>query len=78
VLAPELYLMALPPMLDERAGTMEERAVEVPGPLTGRLGALARSTGLGTVEQSLPAKVVRRVGFVGSLVPTRIARSART
>ncbi len=53
VLAPELYLMALPAMLDERAGSMEERAVEIPGPLTERLGALARETGLWLVPGSV-------------------------
>ncbi len=46
VLAPELYLMALPPILDEREWTSGERAVAVPGPLTDRLGKLARETGL--------------------------------
>jgi formamidase len=53
VLAPELHLMALPPMLDERAGTMEERAVEIPGPLTERLAALARDTQLWIVPGSV-------------------------
>lgn len=53
VLAPELHLMALPPMLDEREGTMEERAVEIPGPLTERLAALARETGLWLVPGSV-------------------------
>jgi predicted amidohydrolase len=46
VLAPELHLMALSPMLEEMDGTKEDRAVPVPGPLTERLGALARETGL--------------------------------
>jgi formamidase len=46
VLAPELHLMALPALLDESGDTMAERAVELPGPLTDRLGALARETGL--------------------------------
>jgi formamidase len=53
VLAPELYLMALPPMLGEREGTMEDRAVDIPGPLTERLGALARETGLWLVPGSV-------------------------
>jgi len=46
VVAPELHLMALPPMLAERDGTAADRAVEIPGQLTERLGALARETGL--------------------------------
>jgi formamidase len=53
VLAPELHLMALPPMLDELDGTEEERAVEIPGPLTERLGALAKDTGLWLVPGSV-------------------------
>jgi formamidase len=53
VLAPELHLMALPPMLDERDGTMEARAVEIPGPLTGRLCELARASGLWLVPGSV-------------------------
>ena len=53
VLAPELHLMALPGLLDETGDTMAERAVELPGPLTGRLGALARETGLWLVPGSV-------------------------
>src|SRR6476660_6632348 len=45
VVAPELHLMAIPPLLEDE-GPPEERAVPVPGPLTERLGALARETGL--------------------------------
>jgi formamidase len=45
VVAPELHLMALPPLLEDE-GPPEARAVPVPGPLTERLGALARETGL--------------------------------
>jgi formamidase len=53
VVAPELHLMALPPMLDAMDGTVEDRAVEIPGPLTERLCALARETGLWLVPGSL-------------------------
>jgi formamidase len=53
VLAPELHLMALPGLLDESGDTMAERAVELPGPLTDRLGALARETGLWLVPGSV-------------------------
>ncbi len=58
VLAPELHLMALPPMLDSMNGTPLERAVEIPGPLTERLGSLARETGLWLV----PGSVYERAG----------------
>ena len=53
VLAPELHLMALPPMLDAMNGSKEDRAVPIPGPLTERLGALARETGLWLVPGSV-------------------------
>src|SRR6266550_2352509 len=53
VLAPELHLMALPPMLEAMDDTVADRAVEIPGPLTERLGALARETGVWLVPGSL-------------------------
>jgi formamidase len=53
VVAPELHLMALPPMLDAIDDTVADRAVEIPGPLTERLGALARETGVWLVPGSL-------------------------
>jgi formamidase len=53
VMAPELHLMALPPMLDAMDGTPADRAVSVPGPLTERLGELARETGLWLVPGSV-------------------------
>jgi formamidase len=53
VVAPELHLMALPPLLEEE----HEVSVEVPGELTGRLGDLARETGLWL----LPGSVYERV-----------------
>ena len=58
VVAPELHLMALPPLLEEGGVSEIELAVEVPGPLTERLGALARETGLWLV----PGSVYERVG----------------
>jgi formamidase len=58
VLAPELHLMALPALLDETGDAMEERAVELPGPLTDRLGALARETGLWLVPGSVWERTV--------------------
>jgi formamidase len=53
VVAPELYLMAIPPMLDEMTATKEELATPVPGPLTERLGALARETGVWLIPGSV-------------------------
>jgi formamidase len=53
VVAPELHLMALPGLLDESGDVMEERAVDVPGELTDRLGKLARETGLWLVPGSV-------------------------
>src|SRR5262245_55004623 len=59
VAAPELHLMALPPLLDEDDGAAPENlAVDVPGELTDRLGTLARETGLWLV----PGSVYERVG----------------
>ena len=53
VTAPELHLMALGGLLDEQPGWEEQVAVEIPGPLTERLGALARETGLWLVPGSV-------------------------
>jgi predicted amidohydrolase len=58
VLAPELHLMALPPLLEEHGVSPSELAVDVPGELTDRLGALARDTGLWLV----PGSIYERVG----------------
>lgn len=58
VLAPELHLMALPPLLEEDGVSPADLAVDVPGELTERLGALARETGLWLV----PGSVYERVG----------------
>jgi formamidase len=58
VLAPELHLMALPPLLEEHGVSPRELAGDVPGELTDRLGALARETGLWLV----PGSIYERVG----------------
>ena len=58
VLAPELHLMALPPLLEEDGVSPHDLAVDVPGELTERLGALARETELWLV----PGSVYERVG----------------
>src|SRR5947207_10399127 len=58
VMAPELHLMALPPLLEEDGASLAELAVDIPGELTERLGALARETGLWLI----PGSVYERVG----------------
>jgi predicted amidohydrolase len=58
VVAPELHLMALPPLLEEDGDSPAEIAVDVPGELTERLGTLARETGLWLI----PGSVYERVG----------------
>jgi formamidase len=57
VLAPELHLMGIPPLLAEDGPSESELAVEIPGELTERLAALARETGLWL----LPGTVYERV-----------------
>src|SRR5246127_3353430 len=58
VVAPELYLMALPRLVDDDGVPPHDLAVDVPGELTERLGALARETGLWLI----PGSVFERVG----------------
>jgi formamidase len=53
VIAPELHLSAVGGFFDELPGHAERVAVPVPGPLTDRLAALARETGLWLVPGSL-------------------------
>lgn len=53
LLLPELHLAGTPRLLDEHDGYPEEVAVEIPGPLTERLGAIARETGLWLVPGSV-------------------------
>lgn len=58
VVTPELHLMALTSLLDaDGLSTEEELAVDVPGELTKRLGALAHETGLWLI----PGSVFERV-----------------
>ena len=57
VLAPELHLMALPPLLEEDDASPRDLAVDVPGELTERLGALARETELWLVPGSVYERV---------------------
>jgi predicted amidohydrolase len=52
VVAPELHLMALRPLLEDDAGP-RDLAVEIPGELTERLGKLARETRLWLVPGSV-------------------------
>ena len=58
VLVPELHLSAVGSPLRERADWAAEAAVQIPGPLTDRLGDLARRTGLWLV----PGTVYERCG----------------
>jgi len=53
VVAPELHLAALPPMLAKLEGTRDDRGLAIPGPETERLGALAQETGLWLVPGSV-------------------------
>jgi formamidase len=53
VVAPELHLAAVGGFFDEQPGAALERAVDIPGPLTDRLAALAAATGLWLVPGSL-------------------------
>jgi formamidase len=57
VVAPELHLMAIPPLLGEPGAPESELAVDVPGALTERLGALARETGLWLIPGSVYERV---------------------
>ena len=57
VVAPELHLMALPPLLEESGVSEAALAVDVPGPLTERLGELARETGLWLIPGSVYERV---------------------
>jgi formamidase len=58
VVAPELHLMALPPLLDEDDVAPGDLAVDIPGELTNRLARLAHETGLWLI----PGSVYERVG----------------
>jgi formamidase len=53
VMFPELHLPALPPILDAHGERAADLAVEVPGPLTERLGEIARSNGVWLVPGSV-------------------------
>jgi formamidase len=54
IVAPELHLSGVGGIFDEEGeGYAEAAAVELPGPLTDRLGALARATGLWLVPGSV-------------------------
>jgi formamidase len=53
VAAPELHLMALPPLLEEEGVSPRDLAIEVPGETTERLAALAREAGLWLVPGSV-------------------------
>jgi formamidase len=53
IVAPELHLSGVGGIFDEEPGYDERVAVDIPGPVTDRLGALARATGLWIVPGSV-------------------------
>jgi formamidase len=53
IVAPELHLSGVGGIFDEAPGYAERVAVDIPGPLTDRLGALARATGVWLVPGSV-------------------------
>jgi formamidase len=53
VVAPELHLSAPPTILEEHSGYAREAAVEIPGPLTERLGRIAADSGVWLVPGSV-------------------------
>jgi formamidase len=53
LILPELHLSAVPGLLDESDGYADSVAVELPGPLTERLGEIARATELWIVAGSV-------------------------
>ena len=67
VVLPELYLAAVPQLLDEGGGYTEKVAVEVPGPLTERLGELAREAGVWLVAGSIYERTAS--GLIHNTVP---------
>lgn len=67
VVLPELHLSAPPPQLEEAAGYPEEVAVEIPGPLTDRLGEIARACDAWIVAGSVYERA--RGGRIHNTVP---------
>jgi formamidase len=61
VVAPELHLMALPPLLEESGVSENALAVDIPGELTKRLSTLARETGLWLIPGSVYERAADRV-----------------
>jgi formamidase len=53
IVAPELHLSGVGGLFDEADGYAEQVAVDIPGPLTDRLGELARATGRWLVPGSV-------------------------
>jgi formamidase len=78
VVAPELHLPAVGGFFDEAAGDPERLAVDVPGPLTERLGELARETRLwlapGTVYERAGGGGVHNTAIVLSPTGELVAR----
>jgi formamidase len=59
LVAPELHLSAPPPLLEERDGYVDQVATEIPGPITERLGEIARDSRLWLVPGSVYERGVR-------------------
>jgi formamidase len=78
LLLPELHLCAVPGLLDEPAGSRDELAFDVPGPLTDRLGEIAIETGLwlvpGTIYELAGGGAVHNTAVVISPEGELVAR----
>lgn len=68
VVAPELHLMAVPPLLGEPGLPESELAVDVPGELTERLGALACETGLWLIPGSVYERTAKGIANTAVVV----------
>jgi formamidase len=68
VVAPELHLSAIGPILQEPATYADEVAVQIPGPLTDELCALAARTGLWLVPGSVYERTAEGVANTGMVI----------
>jgi formamidase len=68
VVAPELHLSAPGPLLREPAEYAEQVAVEIPGPLTDALAALARETGVWLLPGSVYERTQDGIANTGLIV----------
>ena len=79
---PELHLSAVPGLLDESDGYTESVTVSLPGPLTERLGEIARSAGLwivaGSVYERSEQDTIHNTAIVISLRASSPRATARS